>query len=51
MKYISEAVQRSQEKKSMEECSLVEQILRKHGDPRLAEILALDLLLVGIDTV
>lgn len=31
--------------------SLVETILRQYNDPKLAAVLALDLLLVGVDTV
>lgn len=34
-----------------ENISIVEQILLKTGNPRLATVLALDLLLVGVDTV
>lgn len=31
--------------------SIVERILQKTGNPKLAAVLALDLLLVGVDTV
>lgn len=31
--------------------SIVEGILKQHNDPKLAAVLALDLLLVGVDTV
>lgn len=36
---------------SNENLSIVERILLKTGNPRLATVLALDLLLVGVDTV
>lgn len=36
---------------SEENMSLVESILRKTKDPKIAAVLALDLLLVGVDTV
>lgn len=31
--------------------SLVESILKQHSDPKMAAVLALDLFLVGVDTV
>lgn len=34
-----------------ENTSIVEIILKKTGNPKLAAVLALDLLLVGVDTV
>lgn len=34
-----------------EDISIVERILMKTGNPKLASVLALDLLLVGVDTV
>lgn len=36
---------------SDENISILERILLKTGNPRLATVLALDLLLVGVDTV
>lgn len=36
---------------SEENLSILERILLKTGNPRLATVLALDLLLVGVDTV
>jgi cytochrome P450 family 49 subfamily A len=35
----------------MEHISIVEQILRETRNPKLAAVLALDLMLVGVDTV
>lgn len=53
MKYIDAALVRLKNKKSIndEDLSLVERILAKENDPKIAYILALDLILVGIDTV
>lgn len=53
MKYIDEAMERLKHKKATSEydLSLVERILAKETDPKMAYILALDLILVGIDTV
>lgn len=53
MKYIDAAMERLKTKKSVDEfdLSLVERILAKESDPKMAYILALDLILVGIDTV
>lgn len=53
MKHIDAAVVRLQNKKSVNEddLSLVERILQNEKDPKIAYILALDLILVGIDTV
>lgn len=53
MKYIDAAVERLKIKKSVNEAdlSLIERILAKETDPKMAYILALDLILVGIDTV
>lgn len=53
MKYIDEAMIRLKDKKNVDEAdlSLVERILAKETDPKMACILALDLILVGIDTV
>lgn len=53
MKYIDAAMVRLKNKKAMDESdlSLVERILAKETDPKLAYIFALDLILVGIDTI
>nr|XP_034196311.1 probable cytochrome P450 301a1, mitochondrial isoform X1 [Osmia lignaria] len=53
MKYIDAAVERLKTKKSVNEAdlSLIERILAKETDPKMAYILALDLILVGIDTI
>ncbi|XP_050576414.1 probable cytochrome P450 301a1, mitochondrial [Bombus affinis] len=53
MKYIDAAMERLKTKKSVDEfdLSLVERILAKESDPKMAYILALDLILVGIDTI
>lgn len=53
MKYIDAAMERLKNKKSVSESdlSLVERILAKESDPKIAYVLALDLILVGIDTV
>lgn len=53
MKYIDAAMERLKTKKSVDEfdLSLVERILAKESDPKMGYILALDLILVGIDTV
>ena len=57
MKYIDAAMERLKDKKSRgvevheSELSLVERILAKETNPKMAYILALDLILVGIDTV
>lgn len=53
MKYIDAAVERLRKKKSVSESelSLVERILAKESDPKIAYVLALDLILVGIDTI
>lgn len=53
MKYIDAAMERLRTKKAINEfdLSLVERILAKETDPKMAYILALDLILVGIDTV
>ncbi|KAK2580062.1 hypothetical protein KPH14_012346 [Odynerus spinipes] len=52
-KYIDAAMERLKEKKSINETdhSLVERILAKETNPKVAYILALDLILVGIDTI
>ncbi|KAK0171465.1 hypothetical protein PV327_011260 [Microctonus hyperodae] len=53
MKYIDAALVRLKNKKAIndEDLSLVERILAKENDPKIAYILALDLILVGIDTI
>lgn len=54
MKYIDEAMERLRNKDPTNphsELSLVERILANEPDPKMAYILALDLILVGIDTV
>lgn len=52
MKYIDDAMLRLKNKSVNEnELSLVERILANESDPKTAYVLALDLILVGIDTV
>ncbi|KAG7204438.1 hypothetical protein KM043_004875 [Ampulex compressa] len=53
MKHIDAAMERLKGKKSIDEAdlSLVERILANETDPKMAYILALDLILVGIDTI
>jgi hypothetical protein len=53
MKYIDAAMERLKTKLSVDErdLSLVERILAGESDPKTAYILALDFILVGIDTV
>ncbi|XP_020300796.1 probable cytochrome P450 301a1, mitochondrial isoform X2 [Pseudomyrmex gracilis] len=53
MKYIDAAIVRLKSKKTVNESdlSLVERILAKETDPKMAYIFALDLILVGIDTI
>ena len=53
MKHIDAAILRLKEKKSVNEndLSLVERVLASETNPKTAYILALDLILVGIDTV
>lgn len=53
MKYIDCAINRLNERTVIDEkdLSLIERILVTEKDPNLAGILALDLILVGIDTV
>jgi len=52
MKHIDSAVVRLKNKRAANESdlSLVERILDKETDPKMAYIFALDLILVGIDT-
>lgn len=53
MRYIDEAMERLNRKtvKDEKDLSLVERILASEPDPKTAYKLALDLILVGIDTV
>jgi hypothetical protein len=54
MKYINDAMMRLKNKSQLvneNELSLVERILANESDPKTAYVLALDLILVGIDTV
>lgn len=53
MKYIDAAVERLKNKKSVSDAdlSVIERILANEKDPKIAYVLALDLILVGIDTV
>lgn len=55
MKYITETMENMEHKNydniKEEDISIVERILQKTGNPKLAAVLALDLLLVGVDTV
>lgn len=53
MKYIDATMERLKTKKAVDEydLSLMERILAKETDPKIAYILALDLILVGIDTI
>lgn len=54
MKYIDDAMLRLKNKShslNENELSLVERILANESDPKTAYVLALDMILVGIDTV
>ncbi|XP_060530526.1 probable cytochrome P450 301a1, mitochondrial isoform X2 [Cylas formicarius] len=53
MKHIDAAMERLKEKRDVEDedLSLIERILANEKDPKTAYILALDLILVGIDTI
>lgn len=55
MKYISQTLAKMDTKnlanEKEENISIVERILLQTGNPKLAAVLALDLLLVGVDTV
>ena len=53
MKHISEAMERLMEEgtKRDDDMSIMEKIIHKTSDPKIAAVLALDLLLVGVDTV
>ncbi|KAJ8967411.1 hypothetical protein NQ314_002918 [Rhamnusium bicolor] len=54
LKYINQSMEQMKEKNydniKEENISIVERILRKTGNPKLAAVLALDLFLVGVDT-
>lgn len=56
MKHISIAIENMQtnnqiSEKDEEHLSIIERIVHKTGDPKIAAVLALDLFLVGVDTV
>jgi hypothetical protein len=54
MKRIEEAMHRltpEERERSAEDISIVQKILCKTSNPKMAAVLALDLLLVGVDTV
>ncbi|CAH1406869.1 unnamed protein product [Nezara viridula] len=51
MKYIQMALENLKKKDNKQELSLLERILETEKDPKIACILALDLILVGIDTI
>lgn len=56
MKYIKSATRRMQstdidQSREMQEPSLIEKVLKSGNDEKIACIMALDLILVGIDTV
>ncbi|KAG8302514.1 hypothetical protein J6590_031585 [Homalodisca vitripennis] len=51
MKYIDSAVEKLKTKDSSSDLSLLERILVSEPDPKTAYVLALDLILVGIDTI
>jgi len=51
MERINAAVSRLDGKGEHEGSSLLERVLERTGDPKIAATMALDLLLVGIDTV
>ncbi|XP_054265135.1 probable cytochrome P450 301a1, mitochondrial [Macrosteles quadrilineatus] len=51
MKYIDSAVERLKSKEASSDLSLLERILVSEPDPKTAYVLALDLILVGIDTI
>lgn len=54
MRHINIAMEKmnsSTEQKSEECISLVERILQKTNNPKIAAVLALDLIMVGVDTV
>lgn len=53
MKHINIAMEnmKNNPHKDDESLSIIERILMKTGDPKIAAVLALDLFLVGVDTV
>jgi cytochrome P450 family 49 subfamily A len=54
MKHITEGMDRLRKEegtKTDEDMSIVEKIIHKTSDPKIAAVLALDLMLVGVDTV
>lgn len=53
MKHINIAMENMKNNpcKDDESLSIIERILMKTGDPKIAAVLALDLFLVGVDTV
>jgi cytochrome P450 family 49 subfamily A len=54
MKQIAEAMDRlspEECERSEDDMSIVQKIIRKTSNPKMAAVLALDLLLVGVDTV
>lgn len=55
MKHITETMKKVEanpiENRKEHDISIVERILKKTGNPKVAAVLALDLLLVGVDTV
>lgn len=54
MRHINIAMEKmnnSSEVKSEEHISIVERILQKTNNPKIAAVLALDLIMVGVDTV
>jgi cytochrome P450 family 49 subfamily A len=51
MERINAAVERLDGRGEHEGSSLLERVLDRTGDPKIAATMALDLLLVGIDTV
>lgn len=54
MKHINQVMEnldKIPKNKSEENISIVERIIEKTGNPKIAAVLAMDLLLVGVDTV
>lgn len=54
MKHINIAIQNMDNSKTVkdeENLSIIERIVQKTGNPKIAAVLALDLFLVGVDTV
>lgn len=50
-KYTAAALSRTEKREPDKELSLLERVLAREGDTKVASILALDLFLVGVDTV